>query len=109
MTQPAATTTGEKQSRTVRLDSYFSLETDLASELRSLPEFVSGTGYSANLASGQESVVVALMPASEDDRQFVQVQGIGQGGLFEAVLGRVIYAMSAHSDDVWLTRWDSEA
>lgn len=109
MTQPVATRTGEKLSRTVRLDSYFSLETDLASELRSLPEYVSGNGYSANLASGQESVVVALVPESEDDRQFVQVQGVGQGGLFETVLGRVIYAMSAHSDDVWLTRWDGDA
>jgi hypothetical protein len=91
--------------REARIDSYFSIATDLAGELRSLPEFVSGEGYFTQLASSLEQVTVELVPQQEDDRQFVRVCGEGDGPLFHSVLGRVIYAMAAHSDDLSVMRW----
>ena len=91
--------------REARIDSYFSLPTDLAGELRSLPEFGSGEGYFAELRSNLERVTVELVPPQEDDRQFVRVRGEGDGPLFHSVLGRVIYAMAAHSDDLSVMRW----
>src|SRR6478609_939189 len=46
--------------RDVRLDSHFSLPTDLAAELGTWPEFVSGHEYDADLRSGDEFVSVRL-------------------------------------------------
>ncbi len=89
--------------RDVRLDSYFSLPTDLAAELGSWPEFVSGQEYEADLRSDDELVLVRL--EQDEGRPFVRVRGSGNGPLFHRVLGTVIHALSAHSDDVWLTRW----
>ena len=89
--------------RDVRLDSYFSLPTDLAGELGTWPEFVSGSEYEADMRSGDESVSIRL--EHEEGNPFVRVRGFGDGPLFHRVLGTVIHAMSAHSDSVWLTRW----
>jgi hypothetical protein len=88
-----------------RLDSYFSLPTDLASEMRDWPEFVEGKHYDLELRTGAEKVSVRLMEAAEDDRAHVIVRGEGSGYLFDKVLGRVVYAMAAHSDDVVVMRW----
>ena len=87
-----------------RLDSYFSLPTDLASEMLDWPEFVEGKDYDLELQAGAGKVFVRLMEASEDDRAHVIVRGEGSGSLFDKVLGRVVYAMAAHSDDVMVMR-----
>ena len=88
-----------------RIDSYFSLPTDLAARMRSWPEFRSGEGYSVELEAATERVVVVLVAAQEDDCQHVLVRGSIDGRLFQSVLGQVTYALAAHSDNVTVCRW----
>ena len=92
--------------RDVRLDSYFSLPTNLATELGTWPEFVSGHEYNADLRDDNELISVRL--EHDEGRPFVRIRGTGEGHLFHRVLGAVIHALSAHSDDVWLTRWSDD-
>jgi hypothetical protein len=91
------------QKKDMRIDSYFSLPTDLAAEMASWSEFVSGHEYNVDLRSTDESVAVRL--EQDDGRSFVRVRGQGEGPLFHRVLGKVAHALSVHSDDVWLTSW----
>jgi hypothetical protein len=93
--------------RVARIDSYFSLPTDVTAELRAFPEFVTGQGYHAELRSAQEQVSVAFHPAQDDDSAHVLVTGKGDGALFLTVLGSVVHSMAAHSDSVWVTRWEN--
>ena len=88
--------------REVEIVSYFSLETDLAAEFRSFSEFVSGDGYRVALRSESERVEVGL----DNDKQpsFVFVRGDGTGTLFERVVGRTVYALAAHSDNLQVGR-----
>ena len=91
--------------REVHVLSYFSLPTDLAAEMRDWPEFVGGVDYTADLrdhASG-ETVSVRLATV-EDESPYIIVAGSGSGALFDRVLGRVIYALSAHSDNLMVDR-----
>jgi hypothetical protein len=94
--------------REVRIDSYFSLPTDLAAEMGSWPEFVSGTEYTTTLRSEGELVETSLQ--EDEGSHFVRVRGSGHGNLFFKVLGITLYALAGHSDDVWprVMRWDSE-
>ena len=46
--------------RAVYVESYFSMPTDLAGEMRDWPEFVSGHGYSVQLKSAGEIVSTSL-------------------------------------------------
>jgi hypothetical protein len=91
--------------REVRIDSYFSLPTDLAAEMKGWPEFRSGDGYETCLGADDEEVSTSL--EEDEGKTFVLVKGTGAGELFFRVLGAAIYALSAHSDDVWprVTRW----
>jgi hypothetical protein len=91
--------------RDVRIDSYFSLPTDLASELREWPEFVAGEDYSVELQSSSERVLVR--PEFDEEQMFIRLTGSGSGPLFHRVLGVAIHALSAHSDSVFITRWSS--
>jgi hypothetical protein len=88
--------------RCLRIGSYFSVETDLAGEMRSWPEFVSGSGYDVDLrdASTGESVSVRYIESGED----AHVHITDDGSLFDRVAGRVIHAMSAHSDSLFIDR-----
>ena len=86
----------------LRIDSYFSLPTDLAVVLGSWPEFVSGRDYDVELRSGEEVVVVRL--AREADTSFLLMRGQEVGSFFHRVLGAVVHALSANSDSVWVTR-----
>jgi hypothetical protein len=90
----------------VRIDSYFSLPTDLAADMMNWPEFVRGKDYSVELESDDETVNVKLMPAEDDDRPYVLVRGEHGGRLFLAALGYVSYALAAHSDDLQVMRWE---
>jgi hypothetical protein len=90
----------------VHITSYFSLETDLAEEMRSWREFRSGSGYSVELASpdGGETVSVRLVEATADEAAFIRVTSPAPGALFDRVLGRVTYALAAHSDNLMIDR-----
>jgi hypothetical protein len=90
--------------KTLRIGSYFSVETDLAREMRSWPEFVSGSGYDVDLrdASTGESVAIRYIESGEEAH--VHITGSGEGALFDHVAGRVILAMSAHSDSLLIDR-----
>jgi hypothetical protein len=90
--------------RCLRIGSYFSVETDLAGEMRSWPEFVSGSGYDMDLrdASTAESVTVRYVEGGEEAH--VHITGSGEGSLFDRVAGRVVHAMSAHSDSLVIDR-----
>lgn len=90
----------------VHITSYFSLETDLAAEMRSWTEFRSGSGYSVELATvdGGETVSVGLVEAAAEERAYVRVASPAPGALFDRVLGRVTYALAAHSDNLMIDR-----
>lgn len=89
----------------VEILSYFSLETDLAGEMKSWPEFVSGAGYEVELeGADDERVSVRYMEAEDDTSDHVVVTGSTQGPLFDRVLGRVVYALAAHSDNLMVSR-----
>lgn len=93
--------------REIHIISYFSVETDLAGELRSWPEFVSGQEYDVDLKDPQSEETVSVRYLKEEDhRPYVSVNGTGDGILFDKVLGRVIYALSAHSDDLMVQKWN---
>ncbi|PYS99777.1 MAG: hypothetical protein DMF63_09745 [Acidobacteria bacterium] len=92
----------------LRIDSYFSIETDLAGEMRSWPEFVDGFEYSVDLkdsATGEEVTVRFIEPKTDDDSPHVQIRSNQYGTLFDRVVGRTVFAMSAHTDDLMLMRW----
>ncbi len=90
----------------VHILSYFSLETDLAGEMRSWSEFCSGAGYTVELESADRSeiVSVSLVEATADEPAYVRVRASVPGGLFDRVLGRVTYALAAHSDNLMIDR-----
>lgn len=93
--------------RTIYIDSYFSIPTDLAGEFRSWPEFVSGSGYQVRMRSSSgESVAIRYLETEDAPR--MTVESIGDGELFERVLGRALYALSAHSDTVCIRRVPDE-
>ena len=88
--------------RETHIISYFSLPTDLAGEMRDWPEFVSGQDYSVDLKSSAETVSVRFVEDGEE--HYVLVSGDGAGTLFDRVLGRVIYALADHSDNLMICR-----
>lgn len=90
----------------VHIISYFSLDTDLAGEMRSWTEFRSGSGYSVELAApdGEETVSVRLVEATAEETAYVRIVSPAPGALFDRVLGRVTYALAAHSDNLMIDR-----
>ena len=93
--------------RVVHIRSYFSLPTDLAGEMRQWPEFVVGEAYSVDLKSrdGSEAVAVRFVEQDEDG-SYVSVTSTEAGPLFDRVLGKVIYALSEHSDSLMVDRYE---
>ena len=91
-------------SREVHIISYFSLPTDLAAEMRKWPEFVSGHEYSVDLRNPDCSEAVSVRYVEDGEEHYVSVTGSSAGALFERVLGRVIYALAAHSDNLMVDR-----
>jgi hypothetical protein len=89
-------TLGVMTPRTARIDSYFSLPTDLAAEMSLWPEYKWGEAYYVELKSHVELVTIRLVPATDDDDKHVLVEGTGSGPLFERALGCAVYALSAH-------------
>jgi hypothetical protein len=85
----------------VYIESYFSVPTDLAGEMTSWPEFVSGNGYNVDLRSDNNSVTVRL--ESSGETKFVRVCG-NCGSLFDRVVGLCVQALLASSDNVVVSR-----
>ena len=90
--------------RETHIISYFSLPTDLAGEMRDWPEFVSGQEYSVDLKSPDAAETVSVRYVEAGEERYVSVSGVGVGTLFDRVLGRVIYALAAHSDNLMVDR-----
>lgn len=90
----------------VNILSYFSLATDLAVALSSWPEYRDGHEYDVTLYSidGAEEVTTRLLHAEENGTPYVRVASSSGGALFERVLGRVVFELAAHSDDLTVTR-----
>lgn len=86
------------------IQSYFSLPTDLAAEMRDWPEFVRGSGYDAELRWPATGESVTVRYVDDDDRAYVAITSEGSGSLFDRVAGRVIYALSAHTDHLLVDR-----
>jgi hypothetical protein len=89
--------------RIVRVESYFSVPTDLAAEFRSWPEFLSGSGYDVDLRSSTGEGV-SIRYSEVDDAPRVTIEAGVDGELFDRVLGRALYALAAHSDTVCIHR-----
>jgi hypothetical protein len=95
--------------RTARIDSYFSLPSDLAYAMSSWPEFVEGSGYMVRLRSESESISVDYVTGDDEDSNHVVVRATGSGPLFHAVLGCAAYELAVHSDNVCVARWNNVA
>jgi hypothetical protein len=88
----------------VVITSYFSEPTDLAGEMRSWPEFVAGEGYSVDLMNIVTGQAVTVRLTHQDEDSFVTVSSSDAGLLFDLVVGRVVYALSEHSDYLLVRR-----
>jgi hypothetical protein len=91
--------------REVHIISYFSLPTDLAAEMRGWAEFVEGQEYSVDLKSSDSGDTVSVRFVQDGEEHYVSVSGTGAGPLFDRVLGRVIYALATHSDNLMVDRY----
>lgn len=90
--------------REVHIISYFSLPTDLAAAMRDWPEFITGQGYSVELACPASGEAIRVRLVEEREECYVSVSSVGDSFLFEKVLGRVVYALAAHSDHLLVDR-----
>jgi len=91
--------------REIHIISYFSLPTDLVAEMRDWPEFVTGQEYSVDLKSPDSTDTVSVRYVEDGEERYVSVSGVGAGTLFDRVLGRVVYALAAHSDNLMIDRY----
>lgn len=89
----------------IKIVSYFSIPTDLAGEMKSWKEFVTGEDYSVDLKNAETGEIVTVRYfQEEDDFDYVIVNSNLQGELFDRVVGRVVWALSNHSDNLMLYR-----
>ena len=87
----------------VHIQSYFSLETDLAKGFSEWPEFVEGEGYDVLLKSSEGyEVVIKYKQDTEDgcEDKYISVKGKKNSALFHRALGLTIYLLSTHSDNL---------
>ena len=81
------------------------MPTDLAGEMREWQEFVAGEAYSVDLKSRDTGESVEVRYVEQDEGgSYVSVRSPEAGALFDRVLGRVIYALSEHSDNLMVDR-----
>lgn len=88
----------------LRIGSYFSISTDLAAEMRAWPEFIRGEGYDVELRNPHTGEAVSVCYVESGAEAHVFITASGAGSLFDRVAGRVIYALSAHTDTLWIDR-----
>jgi hypothetical protein len=88
----------------IHIQSYFSLPTDLAAEMRDWPEFVDGNGYSVDLRDAETGEGVTVRLVDDEERPYVAVVSRASGSLFDRAVGRVVCALSNHSDNILVDR-----
>ena len=89
----------------VQIVSYFSIPTDLASEMRDWEEFVSGEGYTVDLKNAETGEIVSVRYVEkEDDFDYVIVECNFPSELFDRVVGRAIRSLVMHSDNLMVYR-----
>jgi hypothetical protein len=90
-----------KMKKLLHIRTYDSIPTDLAGEMRSWREFVSGESHTVHLRDERNGEEVSVcMCDTSDDLPTVIVEGSFQGPLLDRVLGRTIQALSEHSDNL---------
>ena len=91
----------------VHIQSYFSIETDLASAFESWPEYVSGNNYDVVLRSSDEEVSTKYVVDKTEKYvdKYVCVKSSSNGELFQRVLGLTTYLLSEHSDNLTIQKW----
>jgi hypothetical protein len=90
----------------LHITSYFSLETDLASEMRSWPEFVNGAEYDVYLMDSVTKEEVQLRFVEGEHSPYVEVSSNSCGNLFDRAVGRAVHALAAYSDNLMIDRMD---
>jgi hypothetical protein len=75
---------------------YFPSTTDLAGEMRNWDEFIEGDGYSVDLRSKATGEAVTVRLVGEWEDIYVLVNSDQGDELFDRVVGKVVYALSAH-------------
>ena len=85
-------------SQQINIQSYFSIETDLAGEMRHWQEFVEGEGYSVDLIDSKTNQLVSVRYAEEGEDRYVIVTSALPSELLDKVIGKVIIALSKNSD-----------
>jgi hypothetical protein len=89
----------------IKIVSYFSIPTDLAAEMRNWQEFVNGEGYDIDLKSDETGETVSVRYfENEGDLDFVLIKTDLPSDLYDRVVGRVICALSMHSDNLMVYR-----
>ena len=97
-------------SQEIHIQSYFSLETDLAKHFSKWSEFVEGKEYDVVLRSTNgEEVTTKYIVETEDEYEdkFVRVKGNQNGPLFQRVLGFATYLLAQNSDNLTVHKWNS--
>ena len=89
----------------IRVQSYFSLPTDLAGEMCSWPEYIRGEGYSVDLSDSATGDAVTVRYIV-DENDYVLIKSDSPGLLFDRAVGRVVEALSRHSDTLHVHRAD---
>ena len=92
----------------IHIQSYFSIETDLAAEFRDWPEFLEGKEYDVLLRSDEEEVSTKYIVEKDDEYEdrYVSVKSNINGALFQRVLGFTTYLLSQHSDNLTIQKWN---
>ena len=67
-----------------------------------------GTGYDVDLCADNPKEKVSVRFLEGQHAPYVLVRGSGDGPLFERVVGRVIWALSANSDNLQVDRHGEE-
>lgn len=89
----------------IKIVSYFSIPTDLANEMQNWKEFISGKGYTVDLKQDETGEIVTVRYVEkDDDLDYVVVESNFPNELFDRVVGRVIRALSMHSDNLMVYR-----
>ena len=90
----------------LQIRSYFSIETDLALIMSKWPKFLVGEAHDVELRNPKGDEIVTTKFIKNDVEAYVSVCSSSINELFERVVGSVVYAMSAHSDNLMIDRLD---
>jgi hypothetical protein len=83
---------------------YLSAPTDLAGLMSDWPEFVSGEGFTVDLKDAATGAAVTVRLIEKDGLYYVVIDSPASSKLFDQVAGRVVYALTANSDYLHVTR-----